>query len=93
MGPLAAFLLALTAAHPGHDGEPGAAPSHEVHGNDASKLATELIRRGQAPVAVRIVAREAASSKEAALVLAKGLELLGDAPGAALARARAEALP
>lgn len=93
---LAAVLLALAAAHPGHDGPDQPAPvvrptGAEVH-TPAAGLAATLLDRGQASLAARLVARDAPSSARAARVLAAALEELDDPVGARIARERADRL-
>jgi len=91
---LALALPGVSTAHPGHDEEiPWCADAPpETQGDSAARLARVVLTRGNAGAAARMIAREAAASAEAARVLADALEELGDAEGAALARARAEEL-
>ena len=89
---LASFGPAL--AHPGHGDEIPWCEDEppETQGDSAARLARVVLVRGNAAAAARMIAREAASSAEAARVLADALEKLGDPEGAQLARGRAEAL-
>ena len=97
MTELAALLAALALGHPGHDDDGPACvppPEPEPHcpaGADRAiatvELAKALLAKGQAPLAVRLLAREADVRRDAALVA------LGDEAGARLARARAATLP
>lgn len=94
---LAALAVAspwASPAHPGHDeGIPWCADAPpETQGDSAARLARVVLGRGNAGAAARMIAREAALSAEAAGVLADALQELGDAEGAALARARGEEL-
>lgn len=100
---LALLLLSLATAHAGHDEEVEwcVAPAEaelicplaavELPDRGAERLARQLLARGEAALAARIIARQTAAGGEAALLLAEALEALGDRPGAALARARARA--
>lgn len=102
MEALARLLLPLALAHPGHGPDvpicdPGpelscpVPPAVQVETNDRSELhlAEVLLDRGLAAQAAIRLAELAARNPEAAALLARALELLGDPEGAALARQRA----
>ena len=98
-GPSQSRCRAGAWAHPGHGEEipwcatnDPAAP-RETQGDSAVRLARAVLERGNPAYAVRMIAREAANSAEAALVLAEALDELGDPEGATLARARSSSLP
>ncbi|AKU91539.1 hypothetical protein [Vulgatibacter incomptus] len=100
MGRLALLLALLLApahlrAHPDHGPAIPWCPlydsgiARETHGDAAVRLARTVLERGNPTYAMRMIAREARTSADAALVLAEALEQLGDSEGAALARSRA----
>jgi hypothetical protein len=92
---LAAVLLALATAHPGHDDgpvPPGVTIQDSEVNTPAARLAASLLDRGQPGLAARLVARDAPSSADAARVLAQALDALDDPVGARIARERADRL-
>src|SRR4051794_22935858 len=95
MSNLAPLALAPLTLHPGHGYAPLCEPpdpqllmclmppAQEIHGG-AVRLARTLLSRGGTRFAALQVAGEAATSAEAAAVLADALEALGDDYGASL---------
>ena len=97
---LLSLLIPVALAHPGHGAEPPCAPrkdeacvvEKEDHGRSEIHLAEILLERGQAREAANRLEKWAEKDAEAALLLARALEALGDVEGAKLARERAARL-